>query len=62
MARIYRCDNCGREIPKDEELVFTLTKFTNLNEAGKFQQVEDIGQYCTECMNKITRLIAEGVN
>jgi len=56
MARIYRCDGCGKEVSAASllnELKFNVPKLATC---------KVIGEYCDECMAKIEACIKEGVN
>lgn len=54
MTRKYVCDNCGKESENKDEFL-TLAWLT-----VESNEIEENGEFCTECQEKIRNFVSEG--
>jgi len=54
MTRKYICDNCGKEVEKKN--LFQLSAF-NVEDSDDDR---DLGEVCTECLDKLVKFVKEG--
>lgn len=60
MARIYKCDNCGKEVSYLRELHPISTGVYDVEDKPHPWRL--LGEYCSECQAKIEERIKAGVN
>jgi DNA-directed RNA polymerase subunit RPC12/RpoP len=55
-VRKYICDNCGKETVENDFILLVVLSH------DRTEELDEIGEYCSDCKAKIEARIKEGVN